>query len=142
MAGHTNVASLWLTDKGKPVIPGAIVGVAFVTATPETDSTIASDFSMSKDSSRMRALTFTNNNNEATQLILPVIIVNGKWKVSTPILDMLTTKWHLNTDTMKCIRMGVVTYVAREPTKEEIVDSLFNPDQCHHLPRIKMCLGA
>ncbi len=142
MAGHTNVASLWLTDKGKPVIPGAIVGVAFVPATPKADSTIASDFSLSKDSSRMRALTFTNNTNERTQLILPVILVDGKWKVSAHILDMLKTKWSLTISDKKCIRMGVVTYVAREPTKEEIVDSLFNPEQCHHLPRIKMCLGA
>lgn len=143
MAGHTSVANLWLTDKGKCVIPGAIVGIAFVSATARSDSKISCDFALGRDSVRIRSLTFKNGGATTTQFILPVNLTAGKWSVPTPISEDLANKgWSLNLGAMKAIRMGVVTYVGRESREDEVKESLFNPEQCHHLPRIKVCLGA
>ena len=142
MAGHTSVANLWLTDKGKCVIPGAIVGIAFVSATAGSNSKISCDFALGRDAVRIRSLTFINGGG-TTQFILPVNLTAGKWSVPTPISEDLEKKgWTLDIANMKVIRMGVVTYVGRESREDEVKESLFNPEQCHHLPRIKVCLGA
>jgi len=125
--------------------PGTAIGLAFVTATSTKTSRLPTGYTNVVGGGE--CTTFQFEDGRTTTFILPAYTdEDGVWKVvphvKTRLQDLF--KWIINDDenAAKFLRLGIVTWLGRDSLIDKVVESMFDPDQFHRLPRMKMCIGA